>query len=341
MTVRRAVLVLVAAMLAAPVAARAQTGGADAGKAFWNGQMECRFCHGANGEGGFGPDLAGRGLSVAQFKQAIRKPWGIMPAFSETQVTDQDVENVVAYVNALPKVASLGAWRFPLPATPNSTGEALFYSMGCAQCHQPAFAGPRAQLGAVGADFDYFKRLVYTHWTEMPEHQKRLSLPTGPIRMGNFNPLRVPEPTLQEIFKYVRDEMKFRPLVRTRVAPPAAGGNSTYTITIENGGLPGRGLTAEDLTVSINIPQGAKLVSTTGGGYEGSRAADAGAQAAVWRVPSLPPGKQETYTITFAQPVENLRGNVRWMKPAIPGGMPDAANIGIPNAGRGRGPAAE
>ena len=35
----------------------------------WTGpETQCRNCHGAKGEGGFGPDLAGRKLTVAQFE---------------------------------------------------------------------------------------------------------------------------------------------------------------------------------------------------------------------------------------------------------------------------------
>jgi mono/diheme cytochrome c family protein len=75
---------LFAALLLLPLsqtAALAQ-GNAQAGKALWDGPAtQCRNCHGANGEGAFGPDLAGRKLSVAHFAQAVRKPWGIMPAF--------------------------------------------------------------------------------------------------------------------------------------------------------------------------------------------------------------------------------------------------------------------
>ena len=71
---------LIAAL--APVAAVAQTGVVADGKTVWEGPTQCRNCHGKAGEGGFGPDLAGRGLSVAEFSQAVRKPWGVMPRFA-------------------------------------------------------------------------------------------------------------------------------------------------------------------------------------------------------------------------------------------------------------------
>src|SRR5258705_8571282 len=56
----------------------APVGNAQAGKTAWM-DRRCRRCHGEGGEGGFGPDLAGRALTYNQFKQALRKPWGIMP----------------------------------------------------------------------------------------------------------------------------------------------------------------------------------------------------------------------------------------------------------------------
>jgi mono/diheme cytochrome c family protein len=72
----------------APVAAPA--GDPAAGKALWNEpQRWCKRCHGENADGGFGPDLAGRGLSVDQVKRALRQPWAIMPAHTEMQVTER------------------------------------------------------------------------------------------------------------------------------------------------------------------------------------------------------------------------------------------------------------
>src|SRR5437667_9099962 len=70
-----------------------------AGKALWDGnQTSCKNCHGAAAEGGFGPDLAGRKLSIARVTRAVRQPGGIMPAFKDTQVgyTDQGVGDVGA-----------------------------------------------------------------------------------------------------------------------------------------------------------------------------------------------------------------------------------------------------
>jgi mono/diheme cytochrome c family protein len=83
---------LFVAMLLLPSAqggASAQTAAGDpaAGKAYSEREAPavtaCRNCHGLQGQGAFGPDLAGRGLNAAQVLRAVRKPWGIMPAFME------------------------------------------------------------------------------------------------------------------------------------------------------------------------------------------------------------------------------------------------------------------
>ena len=74
-------------------------GDPERGKALWlkTEHVECRECHGDNGEGGFGPDLAGRNLTRAQFIHAVRKPWGIMPAFAESQISDRELVDLMAY----------------------------------------------------------------------------------------------------------------------------------------------------------------------------------------------------------------------------------------------------
>ena len=86
----------------------AQQGDAAAGKAYWDRAAPrataCRNCHGTNAEGAFGPDLAGRGLNVAHVIRAVRQPWGIMPAFVESQMSDKDAADLTAYFASLPKV---------------------------------------------------------------------------------------------------------------------------------------------------------------------------------------------------------------------------------------------
>ena len=90
---------LLVALLFFPLAQApaAQAGDPQAGKTLWEGPAtQCRNCHGGKGEGAFGPDLAGRRLTVPQFTHAVRKPWGIMPAYIESQLSDREIADLVA-----------------------------------------------------------------------------------------------------------------------------------------------------------------------------------------------------------------------------------------------------
>jgi mono/diheme cytochrome c family protein len=314
------------------VGAWAQGGDPAAGRAFWSGNTTlCRQCHGANGEGAFGPDLAGRGLTVAQFTRAVRQPWGVMPAFVEQQVNAENIANLVAYFNSLPRVAEPGPWRVPLdPKT--SLGQQLATSNGCAQCHGADLAVIRQAFGAVAPDFPYFTRLVHSHTTAMPELETLLG-DNAPIRMGNFSPLRVPEPVLQEIWKYLNTELGYRARIQGRVQPGVAAANgTTYTLTVTNTGLVGKGLAAEDMSVNVVLPAGVTVASTTGAGYQGVRKDDKGADVASWRVPRMAAKDVQTFTITLAGTTPSIAaGTVTWAKPAQRNGAPnDTINIQLP-----------
>ena len=189
-------------------------GNPEAGKAYWERvaprNTDCRNCHGGTGEGGFGPDLAGRGLSAAQVLRAVRQPWGVMPAFDANQVGEQDAANLAAYFASLPKLTELGKWRFEVPpgAPP---GQATMINMGCGQCHTPAFQGPRNNMGGYGMNFDYFANLVYNHTTAMPAYRAEIGNTATNLDMGNFSRARLAIGQLRQIFFWARDEIGFRP----------------------------------------------------------------------------------------------------------------------------------
>jgi mono/diheme cytochrome c family protein len=319
--------------LLAPTGAAAQTGNTQAGKTLWEGPAtQCRNCHGTSGEGAFGPDLAGRHLTVAQFRRAVRQPWGIMPAFVESQISDQELADLVAYFNSLPAPAEPGAWRFSVPAGAPHGQEVALATVGCAQCHGPTLNGPRQNMGAVNADFQWLKGMVYGHVKVMPGHWGLLGEePAVRVRMGTYSPSRLPESVLQEVWTFARD-LGFRPLMTSRLSAGVAGATGvTYTLTVRNAGLPGKGLTAEDLTIALVVPAGASVVSTSGAGYQGvSPDRDLKTNVAVWKLGKMGPKDQQTYTLTLSRAgtaTDNVRGEIRWTKPAVKTGPSDAANI--------------
>src|SRR4051812_32476938 len=90
-------LFMIPVFAAAAAAQTAAPGDPVAGKALWDGNTtSCKNCHGAKAEGGYGPDLAGRKLTNAQFTHAVQKPWGVMPSFP--QFNDKQLADMYAYV---------------------------------------------------------------------------------------------------------------------------------------------------------------------------------------------------------------------------------------------------
>jgi len=342
-------LVAIAVVCVIPGMAFAQGGDAAAGKSLWEGNnTQCRNCHGKDGEGAFGPDLAGRGLSESEFQQAVRHPWGVMPAFVDTQISDADIANLAAYFSSLQKVAQTGPWRYPTPAGA-PTGQQVLHDVGCAQCHGPTFDMPRGTLGGLNADFALFKNIVYTHTVTMPQVEEMLAgdappPPAGanrpPLRMGNFNPTRVTEGELQTIYDWAKKDIGFRPDLNARLSQPSG---STYTLTVTNAGLKGKGLTAQGVAIDLVIPAGLDVTGTTGDGYKGVHMdATAKGNVAEWDVARLAAKDSKTFTITLSQPAtpqNNLKGMITWKKPGPKSGPNmDVQNINPPMGGGRGGP---
>lgn len=306
-----------------------------AGKALWEGNDTfCKNCHGKSGEGAFGPDLAGRGLSASQFRQAIRTPWGIMPSFTQEQVSDTEISNLAAYFASLPKAAAPGPWRVPV-ATDAPHGQQVYMAAGCAQCHGATFDQPRAMFGGRDGDFALLKDLVYTHTTVMPKLEPQR--PGSRLRMGNFTPLRLSEGQLKEIFDWAHDDIGFRPALQAQLA---AGDGVTYTLKLANNGEAGKGLTAQGLTIDLAIPAGTTVTTASGEGYKGVHAdAQTKTDVAEWQVTRLAPKASLSFTVTLSQAPANpgdLKGTIRWAKPAPKNGPNlDAVNFAM-RPGQGR-----
>jgi cytochrome c553 len=343
MTMRSLLVVLV--LLPLPQQALAQqapptpAGDPERAKVLWlkTEHVECRECHGDNGEGGFGPDLAGRNLTRAQFIHAVRKPWGIMPAYAESQISDRELGDLAAYFDSLPSVAQPGPWRRQVPAGA-ARGLAVATTAGCTQCHAPAFNNGRGVRGAINADFEWFKAIVYTHTSAYPTTRARLGEPPFErLAMGSFSPARLPESMLLDIWTYIVD-LGFRARMRGQLSAGVPSTNGVaYRLDVENIGLKGTGLTAEDVTLTLTVPAGATVVTATGTGYQGVRRDDqAKANVAVWGVSRMAPGDRQTYTLTLSQAGtarDNLRGTIRWTKPTVKTGPSDSENIAPPPLG--------
>jgi len=300
-------------------------------KTFAFGNTSCSNCHGRQAEGAFAPALAGRDLTVDHVRQAVRNPVGRMPSFDEHNVKEQEILDMTAYFNSLPPSPGPSKWRVEWPAD-GPQGQQIAGAIGCLQCHGADISTPRHGTGESGGDFEWFKRMVYEHtttqrqqWSELdPNVPSSTPGPAGPwgrARMGNYSPDRLPETLLQQIWDWMHDLGITVPMVG-RLTPGKAGDDGvTYTLTVSNGAIRGKGLTAEDVTVTLAVPPDAEVIAATGAGYMGTRKGEKNDELAVWEVPRLAPGELETFTVTLSRAAdEELSGAIEYVKPEVPVG---------------------
>jgi mono/diheme cytochrome c family protein len=345
-------IVIPSASVTAAQGGAAPAGTVDAGRAVWaTGNTSCRNCHGGEGEGAFAIALAGRKVPFQRFRDYVRTPKGRMPAYIESELTDQEIADLVAYFDSLPVAAKPSAWRTELPAGAPRGQELAIAKIGCGQCHGATFSTPRHGAAEVNGDFEWFKRMVYDHTTAQREQWAQLDpanpsvtpTPAGPagrnrIRMGNYDRARLPEATLKEIWDWMAD-LGHLPVLTGRVsAGAAAAEGATYTLTVANAAVKDKGVAAEDVTVALVLPAGAKVVSATGTGYQGVRRDEAAkGDVAVWQLPRLAAADRQALAITLAgmTPDAGLRGTIRWARPAVK--ADPVVNLQVAGAGRGGG----
>jgi cytochrome c553 len=87
------------------------------GQQLWP-SLACSACHGAKAEGNIGPRLSGTGLSIDEVRARVRLGKGVMPAFSEAQVSDVTLQSVYAWLRsmALPTPTPIARPSFPTQA---------------------------------------------------------------------------------------------------------------------------------------------------------------------------------------------------------------------------------
>ncbi|MBM3779318.1 MAG: cytochrome c [Acidimicrobiia bacterium] len=317
MTPFRTVL-LATSVLAFAASASAQTPDPKAGQqAFSGGIAFCTICHGGNGSGGYGPDLAGTGLTVEQFIRSVRQPWGIMPSFPN--IDDRTLINMHAWLSGLPKVEAPGKPRVEMPEG-GPIGQRLSIAYACSQCHGPELADPRRDMGGQAiTTLEGLEKILYDG--ERPTYEPAQG--RRPNRMGHFSRERLPRSVLETIFTWMKDEMGLRPPVVAEVrASKPMNGNITYTLEVHNEGAKGKGLPAEGVTATLILPPDAKVVSSTGAGWVGVQKDPAtGMPAAVWKVAKIDAGPAvDVGSITLAGatvPKGVFKGSsITWEKPA-------------------------
>jgi len=318
-------------MFAAVAAAQtpAPAGDQAAGKALWDGNTtSCKNCHGLKGEGGYGPDLAGRKLTFAQFNHAVMKPWGVMPSFP--QFNDKQLADLYAYVSNLPGVSEPGPWRFPLPANAPKGQVIALATIGCGQCHTPILDTPRRGIAEANGDFEWFKHMIYDHTKAMPEHCAAVGEGNPycrAVRMGDYSSNRLQDDQLKQIYDWAVSLGLEIPVTTNISKAEQAPNGFTNKLDVAN-----KGVQADNVTIEVIDPAGAKVVTATGTGYKGVRAdKKLKATVAEWQVAKLMPNEKQSYSITFSKAVdtEHVKGSIHWVtRGGRPAGPKDFVEIG-------------
>jgi len=107
-----AVLLVAAALVSAPGAARAAGDPvAERGRVLFD-RVGCYECHGHAGQGGAaGPHIAAITWPYAAFAAYVRRPAREMPPFTAKVLSDADLAAIYAYVRALPAPSASSANR--------------------------------------------------------------------------------------------------------------------------------------------------------------------------------------------------------------------------------------
>lgn len=63
----------------------------------------CWQCHGFQGQGMAGPALAPNPLPYTAFSAYVRKPAGVMPAFSPNVLSDERLQRIHKYLSSIPE----------------------------------------------------------------------------------------------------------------------------------------------------------------------------------------------------------------------------------------------
>ena len=164
-------VLLISLASVAPSFATAQTATADLSQGKRLFEALCSRCHGIDGTGEEGPNLARPNLTRAADDEALRRiiqdglPDRGMPRVRRT--TTEEADQLVAYVRSLGRVAQV-----PVPGTPER-GATLYRQLGCASCHivngVGGSFGPELSDIGVHRSLSYLRRSVLEPGAALPK----------------------------------------------------------------------------------------------------------------------------------------------------------------------------
>ncbi len=149
-------------------------GDAAKGKQAFSTHM-CATCHGAEGQGAVGPQIAPPGRLFPDFVQKVRQPAGKMPPFSAQVLPDSDLADIYAYLQSLNSntPSSLSSL-----AGNAQNGARVFVADGCYECHGRVGQGSTQtgapRIGPPALTIDGFARYIHAPTGNMPPYTSKV-----------------------------------------------------------------------------------------------------------------------------------------------------------------------
>lgn len=174
-----AALMVAGALALIPDANTQARGDAQNGKKVFE-KLGCFRCHGSAGEGmsqtgkqAGSPKIAATKLSLRDFLQSVRMPRGQMPPFLATQVSDEELSDVYAFLES-----AASQPRLALPSSASSKdGEHLYTAFGCYECHgyqgQGSVQTGGSRIGPPQIPYSGFLAYVRQPAGEMPPYTSK------------------------------------------------------------------------------------------------------------------------------------------------------------------------
>ena len=136
-------------------------------------QRVCQLCHGAGGRGDIAPGLVPLGFDVEYVLAVVREGYSQMPPISTRELTDDEVRQVVGYLDALssPPAAAPANTVAAAASTPSAPGGEQ------APAAASGYDGPRTPEGQ--PDLNGFWQVLSTAAWDIRPHNARDGIPAG------------------------------------------------------------------------------------------------------------------------------------------------------------------
>lgn len=214
-----------------------------AGEKTWKEQVwQCARCHGPNGEGLWARPLSNSTATEDEWIAQVRTPRRFMPSFSDTQVSDQQIKDMRAFILTQPAPAA--DFKPKDPGTATDPGENTMRQGRCIACHEEAI------VSASGPTINSMIERGVTPTAESVLKQLRTPFKNMPA----YTAAQVPDEAAAPIAAFLTAQVEKAKQAQAPAALPTSGGDSPdttlpLTILLIGSGLALAGLTLRRFVV--------------------------------------------------------------------------------------------